>query len=91
MEVSPQIINNTQTLLTGSTERYYIGGGQGKRKDNKTRKSKSEEKVVGFSSAFLFPARKREVIAQGGNYGDRPPEAEDNSGSMYLQRLRGQA
>ena len=31
-------------------------GGQEKRKDRKTRKSKTEEKVVGFSSAFL-PAR----------------------------------
>ena len=26
-----------------------------KRKDGKTRKSRSKEKVVGFSSAFLFP------------------------------------
>ena len=30
------------------------------------RKSKSEEKVVGFSSASLFAARKRESVSQGG-------------------------
>ena len=29
-------------------------------KDRKTSKSRSEEKVVGFSSASLFPTRKRE-------------------------------
>ena len=32
----------------------------------KTRKSRSEQKVVGFSSAFLFPARKREAVTEGG-------------------------
>ena len=41
-------------------------GGQEKRNDKKTQKSRSEEKVVGFSSAPLFPARKREVVTQGG-------------------------
>ena len=35
-------------------------------KEWKSRKSRSEEKVVGFSSASLFPARKREAVAQGG-------------------------
>ena len=44
-------------------------GGQKKRKARKTRKSMSEEKVVGFSSASLFPARKRDVITQGGDRG----------------------
>ena len=33
----------------------------GKRKD---RKSRNEEKVVGFSSASLFLARKREVVTR---------------------------
>ena len=42
-------------------------GGQEKRKDTKTRKSRSEEKVVGFSSTFLFPVRKRKAVIQGGN------------------------
>ena len=42
-------------------------GVQEKRKDRKTQKSRSEEKVVGFSSASLFPARKREAVAQGGS------------------------
>ena len=31
-------------------------------KDRKTWKNRSEEKVVDFSSASLFPARKREVV-----------------------------
>ena len=41
-------------------------GVQEKRKDRKTRRSRSEEKVVGFSSASLFPARKLEPVTQGG-------------------------
>ena len=41
-------------------------GRQEKRKDRKPRKSKSEEKVVDFSSASLFPIRKREAVTQGG-------------------------
>ena len=40
--------------------------GQEKREDRKTQKSSSEEKVVGFSSAFLFPTRKWEVVTQDG-------------------------
>ena len=40
-------------------------GGQ-ERKDRKTWKSRSEGKVVGFTSAFLFPIRKREAVTQGG-------------------------
>ena len=43
---------------------YYIAGGQEKRKDRKTRKSRIEKKVVGFSSVVLFPARKREAVTQ---------------------------
>ena len=41
-------------------------GGQKKRKDRKSQKSRSEEKVVGFSSASIFPARKWEAVTQGG-------------------------
>ena len=37
-------------------------GGQEKRKGKKTRKSRSEEKVAGFISVSLFPARKREGV-----------------------------
>ena len=33
-----------------------------KRKDRKTQKSRSEEKVVDFSSASLFTARKQEAV-----------------------------
>ena len=50
-------------------------GGQEKRNDRKTKRCRSEEKVDGFSSASLFPARKREVVTQGGNNGDKPPDA----------------
>ena len=41
-------------------------GSQEKRKDRKTRKSRSEEKVLGFSSASVFPARKRDAVTEGG-------------------------
>ena len=40
--------------------------GKEKRKDGRTWKSTSEEKVVGFSSASLFPARRREAVTQDG-------------------------
>ena len=56
---------------------YYIAGGQERRKD---RKSRNEEKVVGFSSASLFQVRKREIVAHGGTmepedrYGGEPRE-----------------
>ena len=40
--------------------------GSGEEDEMKTRKSRREEKVVGFSSASLFPARKQEAITQGG-------------------------
>ena len=39
----------------------YRCGGQKKRKDKKTPTNRSEEKVVGFSSAFLFPTRKQDA------------------------------
>ena len=46
---------------------YYIAleAGSGEEEDRKTWKSRREEKV-GFSSASLFPARKREAVTQGG-------------------------
>ena len=44
----------------------YRWGGQEKKKDSKTRKSRREEKVVVFSSASLFPVGKREAVTQGG-------------------------
>ena len=40
----------------------YRWGDQKKRKDRKLRKRGSEEKVVGFSSASLVLARKREAV-----------------------------
>ena len=44
---------------------WSVGRRRKKRKDKKTRKSRSEKKVVGFSSASLSPARKREAVTQG--------------------------
>ena len=38
--------------------------GEEKRKYRKIRKSRNEEKLVGFSSAFLFIAMKREAVTQ---------------------------
>ena len=37
-------------------------GDQEKRKDRKTLKSGSEEKVIGFSSASVFPIKKWEAV-----------------------------
>ena len=62
----------------------------GEEKDRKTGKSRSEEKVVGFSSAFLFPTRKWEAVTQGENCKDRLPNNENNPRSQYYQRLGGQ-
>ena len=39
-------------------------GGQETRKARKSQKSRSEEKLEGFSSAFLFPARIREAVTR---------------------------
>ena len=48
-------------------------GVQGKRKDIKTRKSRSGDKGVGFRSYSISPAKKLEVITQGGTRGmDHP-------------------
>ena len=44
-------------------------GRQRKRKDEEILKKRAE-KVMGFSSASIFPERKLE---KGGNYDDRPP------------------
>ena len=41
-------------------------GIQEKRKERKNQKSRSEEKVEGFSSGFLFPSRKQEAVTKGG-------------------------
>ena len=48
--------------LKGITPQEALKGtilleGQEKRKERKTRKSRSEKKVVGFSSASIVPAR----------------------------------
>ena len=37
--------------------------------EEKRKENRSKEKVVGFSSASLFPARKREALTQGGTRG----------------------
>ena len=52
---------------SSSTQKYYIAGGLGEEeRRGKQRKSRSEEKVVDFSSDSLFPERKREVVTLGG-------------------------
>ena len=56
-------------LLRSNHSRHNIAGGYEKRKDIKTRRSRSEEKVVGFSSTSLFPTRKREAVTQNGTRG----------------------
>ena len=63
-------------------------GGQEKREDRKTGKNRSEEKVVGVTSASLFAAKEREAVSQGGIMGI---DAEEEPGSRYRQRLEGQA
>ena len=45
---------------------YRWGVGQEKRRERKSRKIRSEEKVVGFSSASVFLARKLQAVTQGG-------------------------
>ena len=46
--------------MSGEEEREEVGS---------RKESRSEEKVVGFSSVSLLPARKREAITQGGTPG----------------------
>ena len=55
-----------------------------KRKDMKTRKSRSKEKVVGFSSASLFPAMKLEIITQGGTRGIDHPTRRRTQGAAIV-------
>ena len=55
-----------------------------KRKDWKSR---SEEKIMAFCLAFLFPAGKQEAVNQDENIEDRRPGVEVNLGSRYRQRL----
>ena len=57
-----------------------------RRKEKGKLKSKSEEKVVGFSSVSLFPARTWEEVTKGGNHGDRIPLAEDNPGHIHVKQ-----
>ena len=57
-------------LLRSNSSRQLKGsislGGQEKSKGRKTRKSRSEKKVVSFSSASLFSARKRGAVTRAG-------------------------
>ena len=67
---------------------YHGEGGQEKRKDRKTRKS-SEEKVVGFSLASLFPtSEKMSPRVEPFKQGDRPPDVEENPGSQEKRKDR---
>ena len=62
----PQLWVATAILLLLLLKGSILLEGQKQRKDRKTWKSRSEEKVVGFSSASLFPARKQEAVIRGG-------------------------
>ena len=55
---------STRVTVASSTQRYYSISlsGQEKRKDMKAWKSRSEEKVLGFSSCSLLPTRKRDAV-----------------------------
>ena len=64
---------------------------QEKRKGRKTLKRRNEEKVVGFSSASLFPTRKWEVGPTVEPTGDRTSDTEENPGRRYRQMLGEQA
>ena len=60
-------------------------GSQEKRKGRKTRKSRHEEKVVGFSSVTLFPARKLEAVIQGGTRGIGHPTRRKTQGDGIVK------
>ena len=59
--------------------------GQKKRKDSKTQKS------GGFYLSLPIPSKEMGAIHPGWNQGDKLPDAEENPGSWYHQRLGGQA
>ena len=59
-------------------------------KDRKTQKNESEGKLVGLSSASLFPTRKREKVTKADSTGHRPPDVEDNSGKAGSTRKTGE-
>ena len=62
-----------------------------KRKDRKMWKSKSEEKVVGFSSVFLFPTRKQEAVTQGKTRGIEHLMRRITQGAGMVKSWGGQA
>ena len=66
------------------TRQHSKGFGE-KRKDRETRKSRNEEKVVSFSSASLFPARKRGAVTQGGTRVMDHPTQRKNQGAGIVK------
>ena len=71
MKVKPRIISIKERPQQTALKTIISLGDQEKGKDGKSRKSRKEEKVMGFSSASLFPARKREAVTQGGTMNPR--------------------
>ena len=61
-------------------------GSMGWEGEEERQKSRSEEKVMGFSSASLFPARKWEAVTM-----VEATCVEGNLGSGYRQKVRRQA
>ena len=62
-----------------------ISLGDKKRKNKKTRKSRSEEKVVGFSSASIFPARKWEASSRAKTTGIDHPTRRITQGACIVK------
>ena len=59
--------------------------GSQKRKERKTRKSRSEEKVVSYSSVSLFLARKMEAVTQDRTRGIEHPTRRKTQGANIVK------
>ena len=76
-------------LLAGSTQRYYNTEVSGEEKRQENTKRYEGRESVGFSSASLFPARKREAITQGGTREIDHLMWRITSGTDIIKRLGG--
>ena len=68
MEVKPRrviIYIYKGVTPAGSTQRHYKAGGSGEEEKTGNHGKVGVKKVVGFSSASVFPAGKQEAVTQG--------------------------
>ena len=65
------------------------GGGQEKRKDRKTGKSRKEEKVMGFTLSLPIPRMEIGGSHPGWNQGLRVPDVKEKQGSRYRRKVGG--